>query len=71
MNIVLEYHVKGPIVPHRQVDVMINGEYTGTLTLRQDEVESFDQIIKRGCAAGIDTILVNGKSISSDVLGGC
>ena len=59
MKITLEY--RNPSPSHCDVAVFINGALTGILTLRQDEIGSFDQIISHGCAKDIDYFLGRGN----------
>jgi hypothetical protein len=60
MKIVLEY--RNPTEAHCQVAVFVNDALAGVLTLRQDEVGSFDMIVSGGCVKGIDTFLGRGES---------
>jgi hypothetical protein len=46
MKITLDF--RNPTPSHCEVAVFVNGAYSGTLTLRQDEVGSFHQIIEHG-----------------------
>jgi hypothetical protein len=59
MRITLEY--RNPTPAHCDVAVFVNGALAGTLTLRQEEIGSFDQIVHAGCARGIDTFLARGN----------
>jgi len=59
MKITLNY--RNPTTQHCQVAVFINGALAGILTLRQDELGSFNQIVALGCAKGIDEFLGTGN----------
>jgi hypothetical protein len=60
MKITLDYH--NPTAAHCGVRVFINGALAGDLTLRQEEVGSFDMIVRGGCLKGLDTFLGTGLS---------
>jgi hypothetical protein len=61
MKITLEY--RNPTPSHCDVAVFVNGALSGTLTLRQEEVGGFSQILQYGCATGIDTFLSRGTCV--------
>ncbi len=64
MKITLEY--RNPTPAHCDVAVFINGGLVGTLTLRQNEIASFNQIVSNGCSDGIDQFLSRGNPDPSD-----
>lgn len=59
MNITLDY--RNPSPSHCNVAVFINGALTGTLTLRQDELATFQHILIHGMSANRDTFLSTGN----------
>lgn len=59
MRITLEY--RNPTPSHCHVAVFIDGSLAGVLTLRQEEIVGFQQIVEHGCAKGIDTFLGRGN----------
>jgi hypothetical protein len=61
MDIVLDY--RNPTPTHCQVAVFVNGALTGVLTLRQEELVSFDQIMSIGCAGDMDTFVGKGLTL--------
>ena len=61
MKIILEY--RNPTATHCDVAVFVNGALAGLLTLRQDELGSFDMIIAAGCMKGLDEFSSRGESL--------
>jgi hypothetical protein len=59
MDIVLQFN--NPTPTHCDVDVLINGEATGTLHLRQVDLLTFQNIMLYGCMEAFDTFLSRGN----------
>lgn len=59
MKIHLDY--RSPTPTHCQIVVYVNGAYAGTLTLRQDELVDFQQIIVSGQSTPTDEFLGTGN----------
>lgn len=59
MNIVLHYETPTP--SHCDVRIFINGALAGVLTLRQDELLTFQTIVLNGCMDPFDTFLSRGN----------
>lgn len=59
MRITLDY--RNPTPSHCKVAVFVNGAFAGTLTLRQDEVIGFQQVLRAGLSLSIDTLTVTGN----------
>lgn len=60
MRVTFRYQNPTPL--HCDVAIFVNGAFTGTITLRQDEVVGFTQIVSYGCLKGIDTFTGQGAS---------
>jgi hypothetical protein len=58
MRITLEF--RRPTPSHCTVAVFINGALAGELTLRQEEIGAFHQIVAHGCSADMDSFLSTG-----------
>lgn len=58
MKVHLNY--RNPTGAHVQVGVFINGALSGTLTLRNEEVEDFQHIMVDGCSNGVDEFRASG-----------
>jgi hypothetical protein len=58
MRIKLDF--RSPTPTHCKVAVFVNGAYTGTLVLRQDEIGSFHQVISNGLSLATDEFLSTG-----------
>jgi hypothetical protein len=59
MKIVLDF--RNPTSSHCDVAVFVNGAYTGTLKLRQDEIGEFHQIMSNGLSLPTDEFLSTGN----------
>jgi hypothetical protein len=60
VNITLEYKYPSyPSSTHCKIAVFVNGDLTGELTLRQEDLASFDMILHHG-GGKMDTILSRG-----------
>lgn len=59
MKITLDF--RNPTPSHCDVAVFINGTYSGTLIMRQDEIGSFHQIIDYGLSLATDEFLSTGN----------
>lgn len=59
MRIVLEY--RNPSPTHCDVVIWVNGAFTGTLTLRQEELITFQDIIAQGVDQEFDTFTSRGN----------
>ena len=59
MRITLEY--RKPTPGHCAVAVFVNGALTGELTLRQEEIVGFQQIMSLGCRGAQDSFLTRGN----------
>lgn len=59
MRITLDF--RNPTQSHCNIAVFINGALSGVLTLRQDEIGSFQQIIANGCSPNLDYFLSKGN----------
>lgn len=64
MKIILEY--RNPTASHCNVAVFVNDALAGVLTLRQEELGSFDMIVAAGCVKGMDEFSSRGKSVPDD-----
>ena len=60
MKITLDY--RNPTPSHCDVAVFVNGALAGVLTLRQEEVDSFQQVIVSGLSLPTDEFLGTGDS---------
>jgi len=61
MRIALEYW--NPTKTYCNVSVRINGEFVGILTLRQEMIIGFDQIVSHGCRGfSLDSFVAHGVS---------
>lgn len=58
MDVVIDF--RHPTPSHCEVRVFLNGGLTGTLTLRQDEIMGFQQILGAGCRSAVDTFRATG-----------
>lgn len=58
MKITLDF--RNPTPSHCEVAVFVNGAYSGTLTLRQEEVGSFQQVVANGLSLDTDEFLSTG-----------
>jgi hypothetical protein len=59
MRITLDY--RNPTPAHCDVAVFINGALTGFLKLRQEEIDSFQHIIRQGMTLPDDVFLATGN----------
>ena len=59
MKIVLEY--RNPTPSHCDVAVFVNGALTGVLTLRQEELGSFQMVLETGLTLAEDSFLSRGN----------
>ena len=59
MKITLDF--RNPTPSHCEVAVFVNGAYSGTLTLRQEEVGSFQQVVANGLSLDTDEFLSTGN----------
>lgn len=66
MKITLDY--RNPTPSHCDVAVFVNGALSGVLTLRQDELDSFQQIIVNGLSLNADEFLSSGDPNPPDAL---
>ena len=60
MRILIEY--RHPTPAHCDVAVFVNGANAGTLRLRQDELASFESILRRGCETPGDDFVARGDT---------
>lgn len=58
MRLTIEYRRPSP--SHCDVAVYVNHALAGTLTLRQEELSDFHQILARGCGTGLHYFLATG-----------
>lgn len=68
MRITLDY--RNPTPSHCGVAIFVNGALAGTLTLRQDEIVSFQQILAAGCQTFGDKLGPNTGRIEAKVTEG-
>jgi hypothetical protein len=59
MRITLDY--RDPSPSHCYVAIFINGAYSGQICLRQEEIDSFQHIIRQGMTLAQDEFLATGN----------
>ena len=64
MKITLDY--RNPTPAHCDVAVFINGALSGVLTLRQEEVDSFQDVLITGLTLETDEFWATGRSTLKD-----
>jgi hypothetical protein len=58
----INFEYRNPTPTHCDVAIFVNGAFTGTLTLRQEEIVIFSMILHAGCVKEFDSFLSSGKS---------